>query len=59
MFSKSSEVNLSLPDLHDWLFTLALVILIRILTLSRLLISGTIPGKVRRTSASEAAIIVI
>jgi hypothetical protein len=56
-FSKSSEVNLSLPDLHDLLFTLALVVLLRILTLDRLLISRTSPGEVRETSANEATIV--
>ena len=58
-FSKSSEVNISLPDLHDWLFTLALVILIRILTLGRLLVSGAIPSEVRRTSAGKVAVVTI
>ena len=53
-FSKSSKVNLPLPDLHDLLLTLALVILIRILTLGRLLVSGAIPSEVRRTSTSKA-----
>ena len=58
-FSKSSEVNLSLPDLHNLLFSLALVVLLRILTMSRLLVLGTSPGEVRRTSASEATIVAI
>ena len=58
-FSKSSKVDLPLFDLHDLLFTLALIILIRILTLGRLLVSGAITGKVRRTSASEATVVVI
>ena len=44
---------------NDLLFTLALIILIRILTLGRLLVSGAIPGKVRRTSTSKAAIVTI
>ena len=39
-FSNSSKVDLSLPDLHDLLLTLALVVLIRILTWGRLLVSG-------------------
>ena len=58
-FSKSGKVDLPLFDLHDLLFTLALIVLIRILTLGRLLVSGTIPGEVRRTPASEATIITI
>ena len=58
-FSKSSKVDLPLPDLHDLLFTLALVVLIRILTLGRLLVSGTIPGEVRRTSTSKATVVTI
>ena len=57
MFSKSSEVNLSLPDLHDLLLTLALVVLIKILTLGRFLVSGAIPGKVHRTSAGKATVV--
>ena len=39
-FSKSSKVDISLPDLHDLFLTLALVVLIIILTWGRLLISG-------------------
>ena len=58
-FSKSSKVDLPLPDLHDLLLTLALVVLIRILTLGRLLVSGAIPGEVRRTSTSKATVIAI
>ena len=58
-FSKSSKIDFPLFDLHFLLFTLALVILIRILTLGRLLISGAIPGEVRRTSTSKAAVVTI
>ena len=58
-FSKSSKLDLPLLDLHDLLFTLALVVLIRILTLGRFLISGTIPGKVCRTSAGIAKVVTI
>ena len=58
-FCKSSKVNLPLPDLHDLLLTLALVVLIRILTLGRLLVSGAIPGEVRRTSTSKASVVTI
>ena len=58
-FSKSSKVDISLPDLHDLLLTHALVVLIRILTLGRLLVSGAITGKVRRTSASEATVVTV
>ena len=58
-FSKSSKVDLPLPDLHNLLFALALVVLISILALGRLLATGTIPGEVCRTSASEATIITI
>ena len=52
-FRKSSKVDLPLPDLHDLLLTLALVILIRILPLGRFLVSGAISGEVHRTSASK------
>ena len=58
-FSKSSKVDLPLPDLHDLLLPLALVVLIRILTLGKLLVSGAIPGEVRRTSTSKAMVIAI
>ena len=58
-FSKSSEINLSLPDLHDSLFTFALVVMIRILTLGRLLVSGAIPDEVLSTSACIATIVAI
>ena len=58
-FSKGCEVNLPLFDLHDLLLTLALVVLIRILTLGRLLVSGAIPGEVRRTSTSKATVVTI
>ena len=58
-FSKSSKVDFPLFDLHDLLFTLAFIVLIRILTLGRLLISGTIPSEMRMTSASEATVITI
>ena len=58
-FSKSSKINLPLFNLHDLLFTLALIILVGILALGRLLISGAIPGKVRRASTSEAMVITI
>ena len=58
-FSKSSKVDLPLPDLHDLLLTLALVVLIKILTLGRFLVSGAIPGDVHRTSASEATVVPI
>ena len=58
-FSKNGKVDLPLFDLHDLLFTLALIVLIRILTLGRLLISGAIPGKVRKTATSKAAVVTI
>ena len=58
-FSKNGKVDLPLFDLHDLLFTLALIVLIRILTLGRLLVSGAITGKVRRTSASEATVVTV
>jgi len=58
-FSKSGKVDLPLFDLHDLLFTFALIVLIRILTLGRLLVSGTIPGEVRRTSTGKATIVTI
>ena len=58
-FSKSSKVDFPLFNLHDLLFTLALIVLIRILTLGRLLISGAIPSEMRRTSTSEATVITI
>ena len=58
-FSKGSKVDLLLFDLHGLLFTLALIVLIRILTLGRLLVSGAIPGEVCRTSTSEATVITI
>ena len=44
---------------NDLLFTLALIILIRILTLGRLLVLGAILGEVRRASTSEATIITV
>ena len=56
-FCKSSKVNLSLSYLHDLLLALALVVLLRILTLDRLLISRTSPGEVRETSTNEATIV--
>ena len=58
-FSKSSKVDLSLPNLHDLLLALALVVMISILALGRLLVSGTSPGEVRRTSASIATVVTI
>ena len=58
-FSKSSKVDLPLPDLHNLLFALALVVMSSILALGRLLVTRTIPSKVRRTSASETTIITI
>ena len=58
-FSKSSKVDFPLSDLHNLLFFLALVVLTSILSLGRLLVTGTIPGEVCRTSASEATIITI
>ena len=58
-FSKSSKVDLPLSDLHNLLLTLALVVLTRILTLGRLLVSGAIPGEVRRTSAGIATVVTI
>ena len=58
-FSKSSKVDLPLPDLHDLLLAPALVVLIRILALGRLPVMGTIPGEVCMTSASEETIITI
>ena len=58
-FSKSSKVDLPLFDLHYLLFTLALSVLIRILTLSGLLNLGAIPGEVRRTSTSKATVVTI
>jgi hypothetical protein len=47
--------------LYDLLLALALalVVLLRILTLGRLLISGTSPGKVCKTSANEATVVTI
>ena len=64
MFQPSSWVGSAaapfpLFDLHDLLFTLALVVLIRILTLGRLLVSWAIPGKVRRTSTSKATVVTV
>ena len=56
---KSSKVNLALLHLHDLLLALAQVVLLRALTLGRLLISGTSPGKVIETSTSEATIVAI
>ena len=56
---KSSKVNLSLLYLHDLLLALALVVLLRVLTLGRLLILGTSPGKVIESSTSEATIVAI
>ena len=58
-FSKSSKIDFPLFDLHNLLFTLALIVLIRILTLGRLLVSGAIPGEVRRTSTSKATVVTI
>ena len=58
-FSKSSEVNLSLPDLHNLLLALALVVLLQVLTLGMLLVSGTSPSEVLKTSASEATVVTI
>ena len=58
-FSKSGKVDLPLFDLHDLLFTLALAVLTRILTLGRLLVLGAIPSEVRRTSTSKAAVVAI
>ena len=58
-FSKSSKVDLPLPDLHNLLFALALVVMIRILTLGRLLVSGAIPDEVLSTSVGIAMIVAI
>ena len=58
-FSKSSKIDLPLLDLHNLLLALALVVLIRILALGRLLVSGAIPGEVRRTSTSKAMVVTI
>ena len=55
----SSKVNISLSHLHDLFLALALVVLLRILTLGRLLISGTSPGEVRKTSANETTVVTI
>ena len=56
-FSNSSKVNLSLSYLHDLLLALALIVLLRVMTLGKLLISGTSPGKVRKTSTLEATVV--
>ena len=58
-FSKSSKINLPLFNLHDLLFTLALIILVGILALGRLLVSGAILGEVRWASTSEATVITV
>ena len=58
-FSKSSKIDFPLFDLHNLLFTLALFVLISILALGRLLVTGTIPGKVRRTSTSKATVVTV
>ena len=58
-FSKSSKVDLPLPDLHNLLLALALVVLLQVLTLGRLLVSGTSPSEVLKTSASEASVVTI
>ena len=58
-FCKSGEIDLSLSHLHNLLFALALVVLLRVLILSRLLISGTSPGEEIETSTSEATIVAI
>ena len=58
-FGKCSKVDLPLSDLHDLFLTLALVVLIRILTLGRFLILGAIPGEVRRTFAGKATVVTI
>ena len=56
-FCKSSEVNPPLSDLHNLLLALALVVLLQVLTLDRLLISGTSPDEVCKTSANEAMVV--
>ena len=58
-FSKSSKINLPLFNLHDLLFTLALIILVGILALGRLLVSGAIPDEVLSTSVGIAMIVAI
>src|SRR6185436_15854314 len=58
-FCKSSKINLSLSHLHNLLLALALVVLLRVLTLGRLLISRTSPGEVCKTSANEATVVAI
>ena len=58
-FSKSSKIDLLLFNLHDLLFTLALIILVGILALGRLLVSGAILGEVRWASTSEATVITV
>ena len=58
-FSKSSKVDLPLLDLHNLLFTLALVVLIRILTLSRFLVLEAIPDEVCMTSTSKATVVTV
>ena len=58
-FSKSSKIDLLLFNLHDLLFTLALIILVGILALGRLLVSGAIPDEVLSTSAGIATIVAI
>ena len=57
--SKSSKIDLPLPDLHNLLLALALVVLIIIFTLGRFLISGAIPDKVLNTSAGIAMVVAI
>ena len=57
--SSARVVNLALSHLHDLLLALALVVLLRVLTLGRLLISGKSPGEVQKTSANEATVVAI
>jgi hypothetical protein len=56
-FRKGGEINPSLPDLHHWSFTLALVTLIGTLPLVRFPRPRTILDEMVRTPAIETAII--
>ena len=59
-FSESGKIDPSLLNLQHLLLAFVLVgVLIRILTLGRLLISGAIPGEVRRISTSKATVVTI
>ena len=45
-FSKGGKVDLPLPDLHNLLLTLALIVLVGVLARKRFLWLGAISGKV-------------